>query len=137
MIVLVGIRRGSKNRFQQDFRWASHRDHRGKIDGEVPGGGTPRALKDSDVSALSNPSAPPDLGIVTPLLSGNGIIGYRPGQEFCGTICGSATDALTARNRNLTLGSMFTQFEDHQRIPTRRLNQIKLPDHPPSAEFWQ
>jgi putative ABC transport system permease protein len=112
VIVLVGLGEGMKAGFNKTFGGLATAIIVAKIEGQVPGGGTPRALKDGDVAALGNPNGAPDLGIVTPLLSGSGIFRYGPGNEFNGTITGSTTDYLKVSNRELALGSMFTVADE-------------------------
>jgi putative ABC transport system permease protein len=111
VIALVGLGEGVKAGFNKEFGAFATAIIVQKSDGEVPGGGSPRALKDGDVTALSNPRAAPDLSVVTPVLSGNGIFRHGPGLQFSGTVTGSTTDYLWTNNRELTAGSMFTEAD--------------------------
>jgi putative ABC transport system permease protein len=108
VIVLVGLGEGVKSGFNKAFGGLATTILVTKIDGEAPGGGPPRPLKESDVTALR---AAPTLGLVTPVLSGTGPL-RRGTQEFDATIWGSTSEALTAYSRELALGAMFSAADE-------------------------
>ncbi|WP_028934547.1 ABC transporter permease [Pseudonocardia spinosispora] len=109
VIVLVGLGDGMKAGFSKSFGALATAVVVSKIEGEVPGSGKPRALKDGDVQALRDRA--PALASVTPQLVGTGNIHNGPGAPFRGQITGSTTDFLTVSNRQIVLGSMFTEAD--------------------------
>ncbi len=109
VIVLVGLGEGVKSGFDRTFGGLATAIMVSKIEGAVPGGGPVRQLKESDVRALRHHA--PDLGLVTPVLSGYGPLRYGT-QSVNGTIWGSTSDVLIAHSRELTLGGMFTAADE-------------------------
>jgi putative ABC transport system permease protein len=108
VIILVGLGNGMKAGFNKTFGALATAIIVEKIQGQVPGGGTPRDLKDGDVVALRQA---PDMASVTPQLTGTGVFRFGPGNNFSGTITGSTTQYLDVSNRDMTNGRMFTDEE--------------------------
>jgi putative ABC transport system permease protein len=108
VIILVGFGDGMKAGFNKSFGALATVIIVQKVQGQVPGGGTPRDLKDGDVTAVG---AAPDLASVTPTLSGTGVFRYGGGNNFSGTINGSSAQYLELSNREVTAGRMFTEAE--------------------------
>ncbi|HTK66617.1 MAG TPA: ABC transporter permease [Pseudonocardia sp.] len=105
VIVLVGFGDGMKAGFNKTFGELSKAIIIEKAQGNVPGGGTPKELRDADVIALQKA---PALEEVVPLLSSTALIQYGPGTQFRGQAFGSTTRFLGVNNRELERGSMFT-----------------------------
>jgi putative ABC transport system permease protein len=85
VIVLVGLGQGMKAGFNKSFGELATAITVDKIQGSVPGGGPARDLRDSDVTALADKKAAPAIG--------------------------STTNYLTVNNREMVLGSMYTEAD--------------------------
>jgi putative ABC transport system permease protein len=107
VIVLVGLGNGIKAGFNEQFGALGNQIQVAKVNGSVPGGGAAKDLKDSDVTALRNPTVAPDIGAVTPVLGGSELIEVNQ-QQFRAAIQGSTPDYLNVVDRDLVVGSMFT-----------------------------
>jgi putative ABC transport system permease protein len=107
VIVLVGLGNGIKAGFNSQFGALGNQIQVAKINGTVPGGGAARDLKDSDVTALRNPTLAPDIGNVTPVVGGSELIEANQ-QQFRAAIAGSTADYLNVIDRDLVAGQMFT-----------------------------
>jgi putative ABC transport system permease protein len=117
VIVLVGLGDGMKAGFNESFGALGTQIIVTKTNGSVPGGGAAKDLKDSDVSALSNPTQAPDIASVTPVVTGTALIQYRQDQ-YRSSVAGSTPDYLDVANRELVVGSMFTenQYRGNARV---------------------
>jgi putative ABC transport system permease protein len=110
VIVLVGLGDGIKAGFNDQFGALGNQINIAKIDGAVPGGGQAKELKDSDVTALRNPAAAPDIASVTPMVTGSELIQANQ-KQFRAAIQGSTADYLSVVDRDLVAGSMFTSSQ--------------------------
>jgi len=111
VIVLVGLGQGMKAGFNKSFGELATAITVDKIQGSVPGGGPARDLRDSDVTALADRKAAPAIGSVIPVVIGEGIVQHGPGNQFRAQITGSTTNYLTVNNREMVLGSMYTEAD--------------------------
>ena len=111
VIVLVGLGQGMKAGFNKSFGELATAITVDKIQGSVPGGGPARDLRDSDVTALADRKAAPAIGSVIPVVIGEGIVQHGPGNQFRAQITGSTTNYLTVNNRQMVLGSMYTEAD--------------------------
>jgi len=107
VIVLVGLGNGIKAGFNSQFGALGNQIQVAKINGTVPGGGAAKELKDSDVTALRNPTLAPDIGNVTPVVGGSELIDVNQ-KQFRAAIVGSTPDYLNVVDRDLVAGQMFT-----------------------------
>ena len=110
VIVLVGLGDGIKNGFNTQFGALGNQITIAKINGSVPGGGLAKELKDSDVTALRNRTAAPDIDSVTPVVTGTELISVNQTQ-FRAAVQGSTPNYLTIVARDLVVGSMFTEAQ--------------------------
>jgi putative ABC transport system permease protein len=110
VIVLVGLGQGIKAGFNEQFGALGNQIQVTKSSGSVPGGGAPKDLRDSDVSALRNARVAPDIANVTPVVSGNELITYNQDQ-FRATVQGSTAGYLGVVDRTLVAGDMFTDAQ--------------------------
>ncbi|HEY1973248.1 MAG TPA: ABC transporter permease [Pseudonocardia sp.] len=117
VIVLVGLGQGMKTGFNKSFGALGTQLIVSKANGGTPGGGQPRNLTDTDVSALKNPGDTPDIASVTPVVGGSGIAVYHQTQ-YKTSITGSTPDYLEVNNRDLASGENFTevQYRANQRV---------------------
>lgn len=75
-----------------------------KLDGKIPGGGAPKELKDSDVTALEKEAS--HLAIVLPLTSSEAVAKTQDATSRA-TIIGSTPQWLDTNNADITAGSFF------------------------------
>jgi putative ABC transport system permease protein len=116
VIVLVGLGDGMKAGFNKTFGELATAVIVQKVQGQVPGGGAAKELKDGDVVALNDKRKAPSLNRVIPLLSGSVIMQrFGEGIQFNGTINGSTTEYLTVNNREVVAGTMFTATDEKNR----------------------
>jgi len=108
VIVLVGLGDGMRAGFNKSFGELATAIIISKITGEVPGGGKPKELRDSDITALRKA---PDLAYVVPEVSGTAVMQNGPGVEFSGQGYGSTVDYSKVNNREVVAGSMFTETD--------------------------
>jgi len=108
VIVLVGLGQGLETGFNKSFGALATAVIVNKQDGSVPGGGAPRDLRDSDVTALRDRAQAPDVARVIPQLTGKSIVQRGAGNQFRAQVTGSTIDYLTTDDRQMVLGSMFT-----------------------------
>jgi putative ABC transport system permease protein len=117
VIVLVGLGDGIKTGFNKSFGALGSQLLISKASGGTPGGGQPRDLTDTDVTALRNTGDAPDIASVTPVVTGSGVAVYRQAQ-FKVSIVGSTPDYLNVQNRSLVAGQNFTeqQYRGNARV---------------------
>ncbi|WP_028933447.1 ABC transporter permease [Pseudonocardia spinosispora] len=109
VILLVGLGNAVKAGFNETFgAFASQINISRTTGGEL--GSDSRNLTDSDVRALRDPSAAPDIASVTPVVGGPATVSYGQ-RKYQGTVTGSTTDILAVANRTVQLGSMFDQAQ--------------------------
>ena len=77
-----------------------------------PGAGSAKNLTDSDVAALRNKSVAPDISMVTPVVTADGVVLRRGSLFYSGSVIGSTTDYMDAANRQLIAGSSFTAEQE-------------------------
>jgi putative ABC transport system permease protein len=111
VIVLVGLGDGVKSGFNHTFGAFASQINVSKVDGTTLGSDA-RNLTDSDVRALRNTAAAPDIASVTPVVGGPVSVTYRQAR-YQGQVSGSTADFLTVANRDLMAGSMFTESQYH------------------------
>jgi putative ABC transport system permease protein len=109
VIVLVGFGDGMKAGFNKTFGELSKAIIIEKARANVPGGGTPRELRDADAIALGKA---PALSEVVPLLASTALVQYKPGTQFRGQAFGSTVRFLGVNNRTLERGTMFTANDE-------------------------
>jgi putative ABC transport system permease protein len=114
VIVLVGLGDGMKAGFNEQFGKLGTQIIISKTNGSVPGGGAAKDLKDSDVTALRNPNQVPDVAEVMPVVTGNSLITYDQTQ-FRASVAGSTPEYLDMQNRELVVGSMFTESQERSK----------------------
>ena len=112
VVVLVGLGNGMKSGFNKAFGELATAIIVTKSDGAVPGAVAAKDLKDADVVALRKL---PSIRSATPLLQGSTVFQRGTGVQFRGQISGSTTDFLGVNNRELIVGSMFTDSDDKLR----------------------
>jgi putative ABC transport system permease protein len=117
VIVLVGLGKGISSGFNSSFGALATQLVVSKANGGTPGGGQPRDLTDTDVSALKSANDAPDIASVTPVVGGSGIAVYHQ-QQYKASIAGSTPDYLSVNNRDLAAGQNFTsvQYKGNQRV---------------------
>ena len=111
VIVLVGLGDGMQAGFNANFGKLGTQVILTKQQGNVPGGGESRDLKDSDINALTNPREAPDIASATPVAQGTGLITYNQ-QQHRGSVTGSTADYLDVQNRGLLAGQNFTSAQE-------------------------
>jgi putative ABC transport system permease protein len=111
VIVLVGLGQGMKAGFNKSFGALATAVTVDKVQGSIPGGGAAKELRDSDVIALRDKSAAPDIATVIPQRTGNSVMRYGSGNTFSAKVSGSTTEYLTVNNREIVVGRMFTENE--------------------------
>jgi putative ABC transport system permease protein len=112
VVVLVGLGNGMKSGFSKAFGELATAVFVNKSQGAVPGAVPAKDLKDSDVIALRKL---PSIRSATPLLQGSTVFQRGTGIQFRGQITGSTTEFLGVNNRELILGSMFTEDDEKVR----------------------
>ena len=125
VIILVGLGNGIKAGFNTQFGALGNQVIITKINGSVPGGGAAKELKDSDVTALSNPAQAPNIGNVTPVVGGSELVSYNQ-RQFRAAVQGSTPGYLSVMNRELVVGSMYTpeQAKSNARVVVLGPNAI-------------
>ncbi|WP_028921832.1 ABC transporter permease [Pseudonocardia acaciae] len=116
VIVLVGLGDGMKAGFNKTFGELATAIIVNKIEGSVPGGGKARDLKNADVTALRDKNRAPAIRAVIPQVSGQHIA-TRGDVQFRTSVVGSTPEYLSVNNREIILGSMFT--EDHDKAAAK------------------
>jgi len=111
VIVLVALADGVQAGFNDTFSALANHIIVTKIDGSVPSGGAAKDLTDSDVSALRNLTQAPDIGSVTPVITGTALVQAGTGQ-FRASVAGSTAAYLDVNNREMMVGSFFTETEE-------------------------
>jgi putative ABC transport system permease protein len=116
VILLVGIGNAVKSGFNETFGAFASQINVSKTSGGELGSGA-RNLSMSDVRALRDPSAAPDIATVTPVVGGPATVTYGH-RKYQGEVVGSTTDILAVANRTVLLGSMFTeaQYQASERV---------------------
>jgi putative ABC transport system permease protein len=109
VILLVGLGGAVKSGFNKSFGAFASQINISKVDGTTLGGNS-RNLTDSDVKALRNSSAAPDISSVTPVVGGAATVTYNQ-RKYQGDVSGSTTDFLEVANRQVMVGSMFTSAQ--------------------------
>nr|MDQ2710163.1 ABC transporter permease [Actinomycetota bacterium] len=109
VIVLVGFGDGMKAGFNKTFGELAKAIIVAKVLATVPGGGTPKELRDVDVEAVRKA---PAVAEVTPLLSGTALIQHGPGSQYRGQVQGSTVSYLGVSNRELSRGVMFSAADE-------------------------
>jgi putative ABC transport system permease protein len=114
VIVLVALGNGITSGFNESFGALGTQIVVTKTQGSVPGGGVARDLTDSDVEALRDRRAAPDIASVTPVVSGTALLEAGSGQ-FRTSVEGSTADYLDVQDRDLVVGRFFTEAEERSR----------------------
>jgi putative ABC transport system permease protein len=83
-----------------------------KATGGVPGGSAARELKDSDIPALSDRTAAPHIAAVSAVVFATALAQYGQHQYRC-SLAGTRADYLDMANRKLTVGTYFTDGQEH------------------------
>lgn len=110
VIVLVGLGQGLQAGFNAQFGPLATQVLVSKVSGTVPGGGLARELRDGDVRALGDHSAAPDIGAVSPVVTGTMLAEHATHQYRCALV-GARADYLDMANRELVAGSFFTDAQ--------------------------
>jgi putative ABC transport system permease protein len=116
VIVLVGLGNGITSGFNKTFGAFASQINVSKTTGGVLSTDA-RNLTDSDVRALRNRAAAPDITSVTPVVGGPATVTYRQ-RKYQGQVMGSSTDFLTVANRTVMAGTMFnqTQYKENAKV---------------------
>ncbi|MGE3664853.1 MAG: ABC transporter permease, partial [Pseudonocardia sp.] len=114
VIVLVALGNGITSGFNESFGALGTQIVVTQTQGSVPGGGVARDLTDSDVEALRDSRAAPDIASVTPVVSGTALLEAGSGQ-FRTSVDGSTADYLEVQDRDLVVGRFFTDAEERSR----------------------
>ena len=109
VILLVGLGNAVKSGFNETFGAFASQINISKTSGGALGSDS-RNLTYSDVRALQDTSAAPDIASVTPVVGGPATVTYGQ-RKYQGDVTGSTTDILEVANRTVMLGSMFTQAQ--------------------------
>ena len=109
VILLVGLGNAVKSGFNETFGAFASQINISKTSGGALGSDS-RNLTYSDVRALQDNSAAPDVAMVTPVVGGPATVTYGQ-RKYQGDVIGSTTDILEVANRTVMLGSMFTQAQ--------------------------
>lgn len=75
-----------------------------KTEGSAPGGGASKDLTDDDVEALQNKTRAPDVGSVTPMVTGAAVLQIPGGKQFRASITGSTAGFVTTLNNKVEYG---------------------------------
>jgi putative ABC transport system permease protein len=108
VIVLVGLGNGMKAGFNKSFGALATAIIVKKVEGSVPGGGKAKELKMADVIALGDKTQAPDVASVIPVVEGDALATYDAGT-YRARVAGSTTEYLSVNNREMVLGSMYTE----------------------------
>jgi len=110
VIVLVGLGDGLKTGFNTQFGALADQVIVDKLNVAAPGSGQPKDLRDSDVSALTQGTAAPDIASATPVIKGPQLMRYGQ-RRYLTTLEGSTADYLDVLDRRIMVGQMFTQSQ--------------------------
>lgn len=105
VIVLVGLGDGLRVGFGKTFGELAKAIIVEKVQGSLPGGVTPKKLRDSDVEAVRQA---PAVAEVTPLLASTVLMRGADSAEFRGQAFGSTITYLSISNRELERGRSFS-----------------------------
>jgi putative ABC transport system permease protein len=116
VIVLVGLGNGITSGFNKTFGAFASQINVTKTSGGVLSSDA-RNLTDSDVRALRNRAAAPDISSVTPVVGGPATVTYQQ-HKYQGQVMGSSPDFLDVANRTVLDGMMFsqTQFKENAKV---------------------
>jgi putative ABC transport system permease protein len=116
VIVLVGLGNGITSGFNKTFGAFASQINVSKTSGGVLSTDA-RNLTDSDVRALRNRAAAPEISSVTPVVGGPATVTYQQ-HKYQGQVMGSSPDFLDVANRTVQAGVMFNpaQYTDGAKV---------------------
>jgi putative ABC transport system permease protein len=114
VIVLVGLGKGMKTGFNNQFSRLSNQITVTTSTGRLSGGPGVRNLTDADVRALDNQADAPNIVSATPVMTGN--VNLTQNQVTArATLIGATGDYLALANRSITAGDWFTGSQESAR----------------------
>jgi putative ABC transport system permease protein len=107
VIILVALGNGMKANFNAQFSKLANQITVTPASGSVPDGGVARALTDQDVAALQDAQRAPDIGSVSPSMTGT--VSLTEGQATDrASMVGATVNYLDLLDRTVVAGSWFT-----------------------------